>query len=406
MSKIYLQEKITPVAGKYLVIGQDGNVTTGDLPTGTFPTLNVIVPSGSTNVTVTQGVVSLPLTQIDSTTWRCNPSAFGIWQATCLSQGSTLTETINIAEIKSYSLDLGVAVRSILNDNSWEVIQNVARQSLGSSYWAVGDKKEIILNGNIGYGMTKYTQFDNYSTYVFIIDFDHNISIEGIGITFQGFMKADGTKIAIHLDRGSSTSDYPDGSNSVSNNKGTWLTRNYRNRYLGQDKANPSAYSLMSCLSEDLRAVLKPVTKYSWNDLLDTNSTGISATTDYLFLPSMYEIFSTVPSPSSSEDYSYSKNTAEQNYCTIYSYYSDVTSNLTKSYLYDSSTNNLVSFFSRTALRLRDLSSSSYPYYYYPMVQTWRINTYGSPYIEYGYSYSISGSNWNISNLITMFVVG
>ena len=45
----------------------------------------------------------------------------------------------------------------------------------------------------------------------------------------------------------------------------------------------------MAVLPEDLRAVMKPVTKYTLNSTIE----GVSETTDYAFLLAEYEIFGT-----------------------------------------------------------------------------------------------------------------
>jgi hypothetical protein len=49
----------------------------------------------------------------------------------------------------------------------------------------------------------------------------------------------------------------------------------------------------MASMSEDLRAVLKPVTKYSNNSGAGTTENQISATTDYLWVPSVFEVLGT-----------------------------------------------------------------------------------------------------------------
>lgn len=110
MSKIYLQEKIPPVAGKYIIVGHDGNLTTGDLPSGTFPTINITVPVGSTNVqcskTRGQSQITVPVTQKSSSTYTCNPNEFGTWTVSCRHNGDILSDTVNVALIKSYSITL------------------------------------------------------------------------------------------------------------------------------------------------------------------------------------------------------------------------------------------------------------------------------------------------------------
>ena len=63
---------------------------------------------------------------------------------------------------------------NVLNDNSWETISKVAAAGKAQNYWAVGDTKEVIINGTVG-----VTTFNNLSVWAFIIGFNHNSSIEG-----------------------------------------------------------------------------------------------------------------------------------------------------------------------------------------------------------------------------------
>lgn len=76
---------------------------------------------------------------------------------------------------------------------------------------------------------------------------------------------------------------------------------------------SPPSNSLLAALPSDLRAVMKPITKYTDNV---GNGTGdvdsnISATTDYLVLYAEFEVFGT----------RYAANNYEKNYQVQYSYY-------------------------------------------------------------------------------------
>lgn len=74
----------------------------------------------------------------------------------------------------------------ILNNNTWEVIKQVSDRNQGQNYWAVGDCKEVTMNGKVSDGLT----LTNYTAWVFIIGFNHNAEREGNGIAFQGFKTA------------------------------------------------------------------------------------------------------------------------------------------------------------------------------------------------------------------------
>ena len=47
-------------------------------------------------------------------------------------------------EASSVSISVTASfVDTVLNNNSWDVIQSVAQAGTGSSYWNVGDRKEV-----------------------------------------------------------------------------------------------------------------------------------------------------------------------------------------------------------------------------------------------------------------------
>lgn len=77
-----------------------------------------------------------------------------------------------------------------LADNSPAVIRQVASLGLGANFWSVGDKVGIQVNGTVGAVSL------NGVYYAYIIGFNHNKNIEGLGIDFQFGKTADGTSIA------------------------------------------------------------------------------------------------------------------------------------------------------------------------------------------------------------------
>ena len=87
-------------------------------------------------------------------------------------------------EIKSVYVCMRHDVGDTLNDTNWSVISEVAQDGCGSLYWAIGDAKNITLNGNIGAGCT----LNNYACGVFILHF--NLPINNVAdnnIIFGGF---------------------------------------------------------------------------------------------------------------------------------------------------------------------------------------------------------------------------
>ena len=82
-----------------------------------------------------------------------------------------------------YSLwPLASKVKSVLNDNDWATISEVASANEGENYWSVGDCKELEIKGVLGGGVS----IQNLTVCAFIIGFNHNASSEGNGrIHFQ-----------------------------------------------------------------------------------------------------------------------------------------------------------------------------------------------------------------------------
>lgn len=206
-----------------------------------------------------------------------------------------------------------LVVSNVLNENSWLTISKVAELGEAQNYWSVGDSKEIVLNGTVG-----TTSFNNETVSVFIIGFDHNAAVEGGGRIHFQLGKKDGTPIAL-VDGLYGGYNYTAGAftmNTEDVNTGGWADCQMRQTVLGSNSAsatNPNANTLLAALPEDLRAVMKPCTKYSDNVGGEGNAaSAVTATSDWLFLLSEYEYFG---------ERTYA-NSAEQNYQAQYAYYS------------------------------------------------------------------------------------
>lgn len=85
----------------------------------------------------------------------------------------------------------------VLNDTSWAIIKQMSDAGEGANFWAVGDCKEVTMNGKVSDGLT----LTNYTTWVFIIGFNHNAEREGNGIAFQGFKATKNGKDVCLIDR-------------------------------------------------------------------------------------------------------------------------------------------------------------------------------------------------------------
>ena len=190
-----------------------------------------------------------------------------------------------------------------LNDMSWADIRAISDAGLASSYFNVGDRKAVTLNGTVGSLSLSGTY------YCYIIGIDHNSAIEGTNRIHFQFGKTDasgGVHIAfIDTEYGNSKDS---GSwfnmNNVIQNRGGWANSRMRTTIIPTFK---------TCLPSELQAVLKTVTKYSDNTGGGSdNASSVTATTDDIFLLSEWEVFGARTNA----------NSIEQNYQAQYAYYS------------------------------------------------------------------------------------
>lgn len=212
------------------------------------------------------------------------------------------------------------AASSTLNDNSWETISAISAAGTGANYWSVGDAKTITLSGTVG------TVSLNADYNVYIIGFNHNSDKEGTGISFGGFETTDATHKQLCLVDGSYDTTTSSATaftmNTSDTNSGGWKNCHMRKTILGSTDVangdatsatitNPASGTLMAVLPSDLRAVLKPITKYTNNVGQSSVASAITPTVDYLPLLSEYEVFKTTTRA----------NTNEATYQAQYQYY-------------------------------------------------------------------------------------
>ena len=279
------------------------------IQTGTELQIIVTVTSGAT-VTATNGSLSVSGTSVNGTCTLTVPE-IGTWSVSATLNGQTSdTKTVSITD--SYAVTLSF-VSSTLNDNEWSVIRSVSDAGQGANYWSIGDRKAVTLNGTVG-----HLSLSNYTTYAFIIGFNHNASVEGANrIHFQLAKTAlsGGTDICFcdssYNSIVSATGYFS--MNSSQTNSGGWASSQMRKNICG---TSLSSYSdtIIAVIPEALRAVLKSVTKYTDNTANGGGSTAryVTATTDYFFLLSEFEVFGRI---------SYG-NTNEKNKQAQYAYYS------------------------------------------------------------------------------------
>ena len=256
------------------------NQGTGGGGASLSPIIVVSAPTGST-VTCKKGSTVLTAEE-SSGTWSFAIPAYGTWTVTGVSAGTTVEKTVEVTAIEVYFIALEF-IPAVLNNATWAQVKQASDSGVASNYWAVGDTKQITINGKVSDGLT----LSNYSTYVYIIGFDHNSSVEGTGIAFGGFKTAQtsGTDVAL-CDSGYNSSKNSGQWFNMNNNNSTtggWASCNMRNNTLSLVKA---------ALPSDLQSVLKTTTIYTDNTGgSSTAASYVTATQDDLYLLAEFEIF-------------------------------------------------------------------------------------------------------------------
>ena len=165
------------------------------------------------------------------------------------------------------------------NETSWTYIKSAATSGAASSYWKVGDRKEVKLNGTVG-----IKSFSNTITYCYILGFDHNTSIESNGehtihIGFGASALNDGAYIAYvdsrYESRGSTSCFNMNTSNT---NSGGWNSCQMKSTICPAFKN-----ALPSDLQNNIRAIIK------WQN--DGNSTSGQSSSNEIWLLSEMEVY-------------------------------------------------------------------------------------------------------------------
>ena len=278
------------------------------IQTGTELQIIVTVTSGAT-VTATKGSKVVSGTSVNNSCALTVPEE-GEWTVSATLGGATSDSNI-VSVVSSYDTVLAFA-STTLNDNSWEKIRGISDAGIGANYWSIGDRKAVTLNGTVG-----HLTLSNYTTYAFIIGFNHNASVEGANrIHFQLGKTAlsGGTDVAL-CDSSYNSTVSTTGYFSMNNgqtNSGGWASSQMRG-ICGRSLISYSG-TIIAAIPAALRAALKSVTKYTDNtgDGEGSVASNVTATTDYFFLLSEFEVFGSI---------SYG-NTNEKNKQAQYAYYS------------------------------------------------------------------------------------
>jgi len=262
----------------------------------------VTVEAGST-VTATMGTMTRNAVYSQGV-YVIDIPAFGDWVVTATKGANTATATVSVTKAGMYEITLKY-ISATLNDNDWATICDIADANEGSNYWSIGDTKQIVINGKLSDGLT----LSNYSTWVYIIGFDHNSSVEGTGIAFQGFKTAQTGGIDVALVDSGIDSAKTSGQWFNMNNASTISTGGWKDSLM----RTVTIPVVKSAFPNDLISVIKKTNIYSDNTGGASEAASyVTATQDDLYLLAEYEAFGT-------RTYA---NTAEQNYQQQYAYYS------------------------------------------------------------------------------------
>lgn len=278
------------------------------IQTGVPLQIAVATNAGAT-VTATKGSKTVSGTADTSGHCTLTVDEAGTWTVTAATASTTKTSDV-VVGISNVEL---VLADSVLNNNSWETIKKVSDAGQGENYWSIGDRKEVTLNGTVG-----HLTLSNYKTYAFIIGFNHNASVEGANrIHFQLAKTAlSGGKDVCLCDTAYNANVGATGyfsMNSSQTNSGGWKSSQMRTNICGTSISSYSG-TIIAVIPAALRAVLKSVAKYTDNMGAGGGSAAnyVTATTDYFFLLSEFEVFGSI---------SYG-NANEKNKQAQYSYYS------------------------------------------------------------------------------------
>lgn len=299
------QDTVTPDTLLKDTVAHDasGARIVGTMARGAEMSIVVTTKAGAV-CTATKGTITVSGTADADGNCTLTVMEAGTWTVSATSGTVTKQQDV-VVGTSSVSIEF---ISAVLNDNDWETIRAVSDRGEGANYWSIGDRKAVMLNGTVG-----ALSLSNLTTYAFIIGFNHNSSVEGANrIHFQLAKTAlsGGTDVAF-CDRYYETTSGGFRMNTSSTNSGGWNASNMRKNICGTSLTSYSG-TILAVIPATLRAVLKSVTKYTDNTGYSSAVNTVTATTDYFFLLSEYEVFGSI---------SYG-NTNEKRKQVQYSYYS------------------------------------------------------------------------------------
>lgn len=190
----------------------------------------------------------------------------------------------------------------ILENNSPELIQKVARLGMGANFWSVGDKIGMYVNGEVG------TLSLNDTYYAFILGFNHNSTLEGAHTIHFQFGKTSDEKDIAFTDSNYSIGLEGFVMNTTVTNEGGW-----KNSYMRKTICP----AFFDALPEEWKSIISPCTKYSDNvgGGVDTEE-NVTPTIDKIWLLAGYEVMGTY-------ELTPYENSSEQNFQKQYDYYAN-----------------------------------------------------------------------------------
>ena len=237
--------------------------------------------SGTTYTVTNYGDENYSGTIGSSESAKVKVNGFGVYTVSYTYSSKIKTKTIDVNAIGLYTVDCYIAV---FNNASYSEISTASKNGTAASMWSIGDAKAVVLNGTVG----AYT-FSNKTVYMFIAAFDHNSSVEMNGAhhivcSFAKSASTGGKDIAyVDSQYGNYTSDACYHMNSSNTNSGGWASSYMRQTICSQFK---------NAMPSELQAVLRTRTIYTDNTGggSGNNSSNVTATTDYVYLPSEFEV--------------------------------------------------------------------------------------------------------------------
>ena len=254
--------------------------SSGDIGDVTKSVLTLNGYSGTTYTVTNYGDEHYSGTIWSSESAKVKVNGFGVYTVSYTYMGKEKTKTVNVNAIGLYTVDCYVA---LFNTASYSEISTASRNGTAASMWSIGDAKAVTLNGTVG----SY-QFSNETTYMFIVAFDHNSSVEMAGAhhiicSFAKSAATGGKDIAFtDTEYNKNTSNPCFHMNSSATSSGGWASSYMRQTICSQFK---------NAMPSDLQDILRSRTIYTDNTGGKTNNaSNVTATTDTVYLPSEFEV--------------------------------------------------------------------------------------------------------------------